>query len=338
MNEIDDHLFLTVVMRTQGGSLAILHEALESLSRQIDQNFEIVVAVHTDSFSTYDQVLRFVSGMELAICSRVIWVANGGRTEPLTAAIAVSAGEYVAFLDDDDLAHPDWVQNFHSGAVQFPDAVVRSITQQQQWASSNTGTIATGDAITMFPGDFDLVAHFLGNQTPICSIAVPMTALQSLGIRFCADLPVYEDWDFVLQLASACRIVDTGRVTTTYRRWEKAGSESKHASAVWHGAYFAVLRRANERSYVFGPGAAWAFRQSVIDRDALKAKAAAFETSGWWRMTALPRSLGAKWRSFRAPVPKPHVGPLGLNELDAEWLRRRELGHSWPEVWQSLVE
>ena len=92
---------------------------------------------------------------------------------------------YVAFLDDDDLVSANWVGTFRAGAHAQPGAVVRARTALQDIEAPHPGDLAPyrvrSGFRTIYPDRFDLAEHLIDNQSPICSLALPMRGARHLG-------------------------------------------------------------------------------------------------------------------------------------------------------------
>ena len=233
----------TVIVRTQGTRPRSLGEALDSLAAQTFPDFEVVLAVHGPGEIT-DEV-RAAVGDRLPGRLRVVAVQGGGRAHPLNAGLDQVTGSHFCFLDDDDLARPDWLQSFADSAVDAPGAIVRAVTETQAWTTDGgvEPVRAAGDIERPFPDRFDLLAHMSLNLTPICALAYPRQVIDPLGLRFCDDLPVYEDWDFLMRAAMAVGVVSIPNATSLYRRLDAGNADSAASVATWERAHAMVIDR-----------------------------------------------------------------------------------------------
>ncbi len=246
--------FLSAIVRTQGNRPTSLTEALGTLKTQIDKDLEIIVVVHGDApavNATIDVVDRSDTD------ARVVSVASGGRAAPLNTGLAAATGDYVGFLDDDDLAMPNWVSIFRTAAEASPGAVLRSACLTQRWTGSDTGEPlhAEGEPIVEFPPDFDLVAHFHSNATPICCFALPRQELADANMTFDAELPVLEDWDLFLRAVCAFGIENVEQVTSLYRRVDR-GNSFEHSDDDWINAKQRVLAKLDASPLTLPSGSA----------------------------------------------------------------------------------
>lgn len=251
--------FLGVVMRTQGRRLANLEEALTCLAAQTVDDFEVHLAFHHKDpgmmVPVHDLVARFPETFQKRI--DLFSVVGGGRARPLNAGLDRVRARYVAFLDDDDLVTADWVEAFLTGAREAPGAVVRSSSVNQRIARPDTDNrapyVEVGPPEPVFAARFDLLEHLRDNSTPIFSFAVPRALVGE--VRFCEELPVLEDWDFLLHMALAGGVHDTGRVTGVYHWWLSGESALDQTGARgWQEARRQVLERLDEAPLVLPGG------------------------------------------------------------------------------------
>jgi glycosyltransferase involved in cell wall biosynthesis len=238
----------TVIVRTQGHRPDSLNEALDAISAQIDTTFDVVVVVHGDT--------RAVEAVRAAMGSRADHsdlqlrsVDGGGRARPLNTGLDAARGDYICFLDDDDLVMENWLATFAAGARTSPSTVVRAVTLSQEWTTDGgpQPLRATGEIERPFPDRFDLLAHMSLNLTPICSVAFPRVAILDLGIRFDEDLPVYEDWEFLMRAAMALGVTSRTEATSLYRRLDQANADTVEDESVWRATHAAVIDRLSAR-------------------------------------------------------------------------------------------
>ncbi len=240
-------LTFDVIVRTQGNRPSALVEAMASLgSQQTEAEFSVIVAVHAPVSVAEAAQSQLRAGAGMPKKWRVLAVgAEGGRCRPLNAALEFATADYVTFLDDDDLAYPNWLEVFAQGAVEAPGAVVRSVVHQQNWTASATGEPQSpiGPLTTPFADRFDLLAHLSHNETPICSMALPRQALSDLNITFDESLDLLEDWDLLLRTAQRIPVHSRPQVTSLYRRVNTAGASSQATPGQWEHCREQILHK-----------------------------------------------------------------------------------------------
>lgn len=232
---------VSVIVRTQGRRPRSLAEALDSIAAQTHDAVDAVVVVHgeDDVCATVREQLGDRSDLT------VVSTTDPGRAAPLNAGLRAAAGDYVCFLDDDDLAEPGWIAAVVEAAAGAPGTIVRSVTASQPWTTDGGAepTRATGDVEHPFPDRFDLLAHMSVNLTPICAVAYPRQALVDHDLWFDETLPVFEDWDLLMRAAMLFGVNSIPTVTTLYRRLDGANADAAESVGVWENTHARVIAR-----------------------------------------------------------------------------------------------
>jgi 2-polyprenyl-3-methyl-5-hydroxy-6-metoxy-1,4-benzoquinol methylase len=243
---------LAVVMRTQGKRASHLRDALTCLAAQTVDNFEVLLMVHADDEEpVLGDVRALVADFEPGFSARVsvVHVSGGRRARPLNVALRRLKADYVAFLDDDDLVMADWVESFiedsGDGVIVRSGVAVRHVSAPED--ESHCHPYAVQSALQFrYKLDFDLLGHFWENETPICTFAVPRSLIESVGLSFDEDLPVLEDWDFLMRSVAFASVRDTRKVTSVYQMWRSGeSSASLHEVDVWQATQRVLQDRMN---------------------------------------------------------------------------------------------
>lgn len=255
---VDGPVRFSVVVRTQGNRPNSLVEALESLADQTHAPHQVLLMVHADEAKVVEAVRSNVDAATLGLPVEISAVPTGVRTAPLNAGLEAATGDYVCFLDDDDLARPDWLAAFDLAIQQNPGRIARARTGVQPWSTEGTGEPKhpQGRVEEPFAATFDLLAHVSHNETPICSIAVPLSSLRHHGIRFADDLPVLEDWDFLMQIAPLTGVTSINAQTSLYRQLDEANAFAAESVETWQQAHARVIDRMSSRPLLLPPGTA----------------------------------------------------------------------------------
>lgn len=244
---------LAVVMRTQGKYVAALRDALTCLAAQTLDSFEVLLMVHSDAASpVLDDVQALVAEFNPIFSRRVrvIHVSGGRRARPLNVALERLKADYVAFLDDDDLVTADWVESFIAAAGD--GAIIRSVTAVREVSTPSDAKcqpfIVESPLQFRYKLDFDRLRHYHENETPICAFAIPRRLIEVCRLAFDEDLPVLEDWDFLLRCVAFAPVRDTRKLTSIYQlRQSGDSSASLHKADVWRATQRMLQDRMNMR-------------------------------------------------------------------------------------------
>jgi glycosyltransferase involved in cell wall biosynthesis len=196
---------VTVIMPVRNGA-PFIAEAIRSCLSQTEHSFELIVA---DDGSTDDS-------LQIARCFRDdrIVVLPGGPSNPSAArnrAISVARGEYVAFLDADDMWYPTKLER---QLVEFADPSVVAVGAVFRYLA---GTRAFG--ILGRPLDEARLEQLkLGRFMPVTtsSLMFRRSTLAHVG-PFDEDLARAADLDMLSRLARTGRIVILTEVMGEYR-------------------------------------------------------------------------------------------------------------------------
>ncbi|MET9627493.1 methyltransferase domain-containing protein [Lentzea sp. NPDC006480] len=215
-------VFLSIVIRTQGKRPLALSDVLCCLGAQTDLDFEVVIVVHDST--RLRAVQELVDDFEGNLAQRVRTLScdGGTRSVPANVGLRAARGDYVVFLDDDDLVLANYVENVHEGAAEAPGTIVRWWAAEQKRTWGDDG-YASGPLTPTYATRFDMLRHLRQNETPFHCFAFPRRLVE-LGFAFNETLTVCEDWDFLVRAASLCGVHDTEQMTAIYNKWSDKSS------------------------------------------------------------------------------------------------------------------
>jgi glycosyltransferase involved in cell wall biosynthesis len=301
-------------------SAAYIRKTLESVLRQTLPADEILVM---DDGST-DDTVAILNSYKPRIT--VLQQKNGGVAAARNALCSRAAGDLVAFLDHDDVWHPDYLKTQHRLFVQHPKAVAfftghdifYGAADFQHWSPTNGENI--GDAEEIPQIDFVKRYHeAVGAFMSMTFCCVPKWALQRLGERpFCEEVSGVDDCFLFHRLSffgpivfhpvklaayrisasaqSADRIKGAGLLV---RAMELLGSyynevEDSRVRAVYHWA-FATLRRECGKVLMGGGKAAEARRQFALSMTVFSNPVSLAKSLGLLIFSYLPRPMQPRW-------------------------------------------
>lgn len=241
---------VSVIMPAYNSGTTI-DDAITSALAQDHERIEVIVV---DDGSSDDTVARASShGSQV----RVLQQRNAGPQAARNRALQEARGEYVAFLDSDDL----WLPGKLSAQIRLlqrcPD-VVAAFTRWHVWEPDADGCHRPpADLInTRVTDDIDeqnsgwLYGPLLMSCMMLTTTVTLRTATLSKVGLFDPALRVGEDYDLWLRLSREGRIMKLASIGALYRHTETSASRKPHAVNYEH----LVVNRAVLRWGVSGPG------------------------------------------------------------------------------------
>jgi glycosyltransferase involved in cell wall biosynthesis len=109
MEEQNHKPFASVIIITRNRPI-ILADCLDHLARQNYTNFETIVVDSSDNYETSDLIALWPSVQYLSI-----WAGRNNMPAARNLGLSRARGEIVAFIDDDAMVYPGWLENIVSG-------------------------------------------------------------------------------------------------------------------------------------------------------------------------------------------------------------------------------
>ncbi|MGX6601697.1 glycosyltransferase family 2 protein [Micromonosporaceae bacterium Da 78-11] len=191
----------------------LLHKALSSVigQRQVPGQVEVVVV--NDGGADVTSAINAARGRGLAV--RIInLAANRGLSTARNIGIESSRGEYLAFLDDDDIFLPDHLAlNLDALSHAGVEASYGACRISTQRVDPLHPVAPAGSVAYQFDADLLAVANFI----PVHSAVIRRPPTEA---RFDPTLAALEDWDMWLQLTRehAYRFTSVPEPTVVYHR------------------------------------------------------------------------------------------------------------------------
>jgi hypothetical protein len=217
---------VSVILPTRNRA-ALLHRAIQSVLDQSHEHWQLVV-VDDGSDDETSTALEQVSDPRVCILRQ----DHSGDGAARNAGLAAASGEYVAYLDDDNVMHPDWLRAIVWAFNQNPGArVVIGSRIVDNWARVVGPGTQTGPRAQRPFFDRDHIA-----RAPLADIGMVAHRRGLPEARFDESLTAAGDWEFLYRLtedhdpclvqAVAClytstapnRISDSGDVTSNVAR------------------------------------------------------------------------------------------------------------------------
>lgn len=175
-------------------------ETLTSVLAQTLPDVEVIVVDDGSRDGTADVVQRFPS-------VRYVRKPNGGVSAARNMGVSLAQSAYIAFLDADDIWHPDKLRQQLQALSSHPDSVLsctRITNRETDRAAFDTRTPPQDAPHRLYP---DLSVSFLEPYLATSTVMVRKSAFDATG-GFDTSLRIAEDVDFYLRvLAKAPHVV-----------------------------------------------------------------------------------------------------------------------------------
>lgn len=222
VHEVREGPRISVVVRTKDRP-RLVAEALASLAAGSYRNAEVVLV------NDGGEPPPVPDGYPLAV-KRVDLPENRGRAAAAQAGVEAAGGDWIAFLDDDDLAAPEHLATLAelAGAagvrVAYTDAAVAvyELAGPEETAPEAAGGWVCRERRLPYSRDFDPDRLLLDNYIPFNTLAIERALFAEVG-AFDDAFAFFEDWDYLIRLAAATPFHHLPRVTCEYRHFRGAG-------------------------------------------------------------------------------------------------------------------
>ncbi len=216
-------MILSVVIPTWNRAHLVC-DAIDSALNQRPGEVEVIVV---DDASTDDTAKllgeRYGSWIRLLRLDE-----RGGAGAARNAGVALARGEFVAFLDSDDVWLPGKLDAELRACERFPGAEAVLSDSQNFFEHeadgpsrfAQNGLLAASGGEIRWAGECDWLWTNSMNTVHTCSVTVRRKALQRIGPKlFAEDLDCCEDWEFQMRVCHLCRVIVLPKVLAHVRRF-----------------------------------------------------------------------------------------------------------------------
>ncbi len=215
-----------------------ISQTIKSVQQQTFSDWEIIVIDDGSTDSTLE-ILKGIVDERLKVFS----YENAGVSVARNRGLAHSAGEFIAFLDADDLWTPDCLELFLAALKQHPEADVAycwtaRIDEKGNFLSAKPPVFFEGN---IYPQLLVTISPFLHCG----SLLIRQQAIESVG-EFDPCLKLGEDRDYWLRLARHSHFVLIPKVQLLYRQWSGSTTSKLYLEQLeqYEKARFIVLEKA----------------------------------------------------------------------------------------------
>ncbi|HYN21011.1 MAG TPA: PIG-L family deacetylase [Thermoanaerobaculia bacterium] len=235
ISEVREGPRVSVIVRTRNRP-DLLAEALASLADGQYQRTEVVLVNDGGDPPVVPD------GYPLPVI-RIDLDGNRGRAGAAEAGVAAATGDFVAFLDDDDLAAPEHLATLASLVqasgvrVAYTDAAVAVYE-----LDAEAGRWVCQERRLPYSRDFDPDVLLVDNYIPFNTLLIERKLFGEAG-PFDPSLPFFEDWDYLIRLSALAPFHHLRRVTCEYRHFRGAGHHVFGERPRERGDFLAVKAR-----------------------------------------------------------------------------------------------
>jgi len=198
-----------------------LPDVLRSVFAQDVAGTQVIVVDDGSTDGTREVVSRFGGRVQY------VYQENRGPSAAKNRGLGLARGEFVSFLDSDDVWLPGKMRLERELFMSRPEADV-VVTDHDSWVEGRlfveSGFRAIGLELSpagpqLLPADsHDWVE---GKLFATCCITIRRSALKRLGPEhFDTSLQSFEDWDFEVRMLRRCRVLIVPRVMASVRRFD----------------------------------------------------------------------------------------------------------------------
>lgn len=220
--ETRDRASVSLVIRTCD-RLELLREALRSVRAQQTPPAEVLVVNDggPDPSALVHEVLPHAKVLQHE--------QNRGRSAAANSGIAAATGDWVGFLDDDDLLYPEHFTTLVAASsatgvrVVYSDAAVaryRIAGAEERDARDGGGWACVARQLP-YSRDFDAERLLVDNYIPFHTLLIQRKLLREVE-PLDESLESFEDWDLLIRMAQHAPFHHLRRVTCEYRQFEGA--------------------------------------------------------------------------------------------------------------------
>lgn len=214
-----------------------LVNALRSILDQTYQDFEIIVV--NDAGSDVENIVRFLDRE-----GRITYTRHGSNRNLAAArntGIRIARGKYIAYLDDDDLYHPDHLETLVTYLEKNKSKVAYTDAHRAHQEKQGGRYVMTKRDIP-YSVDFDYDRILVQNFVPVLCFMHERACLDAVGL-FDESLTTHEDWEMWIRLSRRFQFAHIKKVTCEFTSRTDGSTMSSSQRSDFLRTYAIILKR-----------------------------------------------------------------------------------------------
>lgn len=194
----------------------LLRNCLRSLLVQTYKSFEVVLV--NDGGEDEEELIREFKG-HLNI-NYIRHPAQKGRASALNTGIKNSRGQYIAFLDDNDIYYPNHLMILVKHLLESNCKVAYTSVISKTYKNGLTCELELVNEGESFDDDFDRNKILYEKYIPFIGVMVDRGVVEKIGY-FDEEMKIHEDWDYWIRVSRFYNFVHIKETTAEYRYYEE---------------------------------------------------------------------------------------------------------------------
>lgn len=219
MNNLNETPLVSIIVRTKDRP-KLLKKALESVFAQTYRPIEVVLVNDGGCDLNTGEIEAILGDISL---NYIRLETNTGRANAGNVGIENTKGDFISFLDDDDVFMPEGIETLVNTAIYLPSTVIYGTVICKRYSADGKDIITE----LLLGSPFDKERLLLENYMPINSLCIPRDLLISIG-NLDTDFIIYEDWDMLIRLAEKSNFSHIDKIVAEYCIFETSTLTGKY--------------------------------------------------------------------------------------------------------------
>ncbi|MBP8793111.1 MAG: glycosyltransferase [Lutibacter sp.] len=189
---------------------ACILDTVNSVLNQTNKNFELII-INDGSTDNSLSIVSAINDIRIKIYSK----SNGGVSAARNDGIIHSVGDYILFLDADDILYPNCLEVFYNLILNFP--LIEIYTANFEMIEAESKVKICSEKVRGVINE-PIKSRWYNNIVPrIGNTLLKKNVIEKIGV-YRTDISYYEDLEFNIRMLSNCSVAYTPEVVLKYNR------------------------------------------------------------------------------------------------------------------------